>query len=214
MRRLASQALAALVTVACASGQPSLSPVDEQLIASLGFDRDMMVAIRSSGTSFERLTGPTEDDDSAPAAGIVLVTRSGQGRDALRAVRSALDGSGYSAYLNDQAFGHGPDKIAVMKTTNPYDYLAVVRTDGINYDLEHAQVLARYREWADRFGLSLVGAGQDWLEAEFSSQPSDWLAVAREVYEFCPDVVEQGTNDVETLAQEMRSTNTLYLWWD
>jgi hypothetical protein len=101
-----------------------------------------------------------------------------------------------------------------MKTTNPYDYLAVVRTDGINYDLEHAQVLARYREWADRFGLSLVGAGQDWLEAEFSSQPSDWLAFAREVYEFCPDVVEQGTNDVETLAQEMRSTNTLYLWWD
>jgi Domain of unknown function (DUF4253) len=59
-----------------------------------------------------------------------------------------------------------------------------------------------------------VGAGQDWIEAEFASYPEDWLAFANDVYEFCPDVVDQGASDVATLAAEMRRSNTLYLWWD
>jgi hypothetical protein len=40
------------------------------------------------------------------------------------------------------------------------------------------------------------------------------VAFAREVYAFCPDVVDQGTGAVEALAAEMSRTNTLYLWWD
>ena len=44
--------------------------------------------------------------------------------------------------------------------------------------------------------------------------PADWMALAREVYEFCPDIVDQGTETVERLAYEMRVTNELFLWWD
>ena len=39
-------------------------------------------------------------------------------------------------------------------------------------------------------------------------------AFAREVYAFCPDVVDQGTETVEALAAEMKQENTVYLWWD
>ena len=52
------------------------------------------------------------------------------------------------------------------------------------------------------------------VEAVFVKQPADMDAFAREVYEFCPDVVEQGVGTVKALADEMRRSGILYLWWD
>jgi hypothetical protein len=40
------------------------------------------------------------------------------------------------------------------------------------------------------------------------------LEFAKEVYQFCPDVVDQGTETVEALASERKRTNRVYLWWD
>ena len=76
------------------------------------------------------------------------------------------------------------------------------------------RVLERYRNWDEKYGLRLNGAGMDWLFAEFENPPSDWTAFAREVYEFCPDVVDQGTGSVESLASEMKRMRGVYLWWD
>ncbi len=54
----------------------------------------------------------------------------------------------------------------------------------------------------------------DWLQAEFVTPPSDWNSFAQEVYEFCPDVVDQGTGSVEALSLELQQMNGVYLWWD
>lgn len=62
--------------------------------------------------------------------------------------------------------------------------------------------------------MEIVGAGGDWIEAEFVNQPKHMQVFAEEVYEFCPDVVDQGTDTVEALAEEMQETNLLFLWWD
>ena len=213
---LAALALATLA--ACAKGPPPPSPSsaadDDRLFADVGFDGGLMLLVKTSGVAFERLTGVTPELEDVPASGVVLVTESGRGHDALRAVRGKLAGSPYAAYLNDDGFGRTPDRIAILETHDDYDYLAVVRPDGINHGLDHEQVVERYREWDAAYGLALVGAGQDWIEADIEKPPGDWLAFAREVYEFCPDIVDQGTNDIETLVREMRERNLLYLWWD
>ncbi len=203
-----------LLFVTCANGRASLSSDEEVLVKGLGFDPVAMNSVKALGSSLERLMGRSVDFQRVPAAGVVLLTKPNEGHTVLIAVRRVLAGSSYSAYLNEQAFGHGPDRVAIMKTSDPYAYLAVVRTDGVNYDIDHAQVIARYRELTKRYGLLLVGAGQDWLEAKFSRQPEDWKVFAKEVYAFCPDIVDQGTGTVEALAHEMRRTNTIYLWWD
>jgi len=39
-------------------------------------------------------------------------------------------------------------------------------------------------------------------------------AFAEEVYQFCPDVVDQGAGSIDALAEEMKRTNALFLWWD
>lgn len=123
-------------------------------------------------------------------------------------------GAEYFVFRSEQRFGHGPDEIAVLKTTDQFEVLRVMGTNGWNYDLSPEAVIARVRAWDAEYGLALRGAGFDWLEAEITRPPSDMRSFAEAVYAFCPDVVEQGTQTVAALADEMRRSRTLYLWWD
>ncbi len=206
--------LVLLITLtACTKAEPTLSPQENDLVAAVKMDRALALKVKSFGTSLERLMAATPDGSEVPADGVVLVTKPKRGRETLTKVREQLAGKPYHAFLQDNAFGYGPDKIAVTKTDD-YGYLAIVRTDGINYGLDHPKVIERYKQWDGKYGLKLIGAGQDWLEAEFRNPPGDWPAFAKEVYEFCPDVVDQGTGDVSSLARAMKEANTVYLWWD
>jgi Domain of unknown function (DUF4253) len=38
--------------------------------------------------------------------------------------------------------------------------------------------------------------------------------LAAEVYELCPDVVDQGTMTVEVLEEENKASGRIFLWWD
>jgi hypothetical protein len=213
--RIAGGLIAGGLTAAGAScGAEDPAAADARLAAAIGFEPDVARRIRAHGEALERLVGAGDDLNEAPAMGLVLVVGPGEGREVLPELREELAATDYAAYLMEQGFGFGHDRIAIVRGNDPYAYLAIVRTDGIHYDLTHEDVVARYREWDQRYGLSLVGAGLVWLEAELERPPPDWLAFAREVYEVCPDVVDQGTGDVRALADEMQRTGTLYLWWD
>ena len=48
----------------------------------------------------------------------------------------------------------------------------------------------------------------------FTTELRDPDALARRFYGFCPDIVDQGTGSVASLAAEMRRERTLYCWWD
>lgn len=180
-----------------------------------GLDQSLMLKIQSFGISIEQLMAITSDGDTVPTKGIILNTMPKMGRKTLAQVRSLLANSQYQAYLLAEFFSQkSPDKIAVLKSDDEFHYLSIVQTNGNNYGITHSQVIKRYRQWKKKYGLTLIGAGNDWLEAEFRNPPADWLAFAREVYEFCPDVVDQGTETISSLAEEMHKSNRLYLWWD
>jgi len=87
-------------------------------------------------------------------------------------------------------------------------------TNGTNYDIGTDRIIAHLGEWDRRYGMTLLGAGDDCVEVELARAPSDWGALAREVYEFCPDVVDQGAETVEALAAEMGESRRIFLWWD
>ncbi|QNP41974.1 DUF4253 domain-containing protein [Lysobacter solisilvae (ex Woo and Kim 2020)] len=212
MRRILAVSLL-FVLAGCAAAKTGLSPEEMKLATEAHIDSEIAARARAQGRSLERLLAMTPDHDEAPSDGLVVVTDPGQGRKALQRLRKELAGSPYRAYLRDDRFGNGADRLAVVKGDD-YGYLATVRTDGINYDLDHDRIMERYRAWDARYGLKLVGAGTDWLEVELVTPPADWQAFAEEVYRFCPDVVDQGTGDVEALAAEMKAANTVFLWWD
>jgi len=60
----------------------------------------------------------------------------------------------------------------------------------------------------------LTGIGFDWLEGRFTTAIRDPRALARRFYAFCPDIVDQGTETVAALADELRQSLRLYCCWD
>lgn len=65
-------------------------------------------------------------------------------------------------------------------------------TNGANYDVGPQELIDRLQAWSTRSAFRLVGAGVDWIELQFQRLPSDLTAFAQEVYDFCPDTLDQG----------------------
>ena len=51
--------------------------------------------------------------------------------------------------------------VAVIKGTDDLDILRYRRTDGINYDLENADIVAKISEWKSKYGLTVIGCSRD-----------------------------------------------------
>ena len=51
-------------------------------------------------------------------------------------------------------------------------------------------------------------------DLDFKKLPSDLDAFSEEVYEFCPDSVDQGVGEVENLKELIKEMNGIWLWWD
>lgn len=184
------------------------------MIKQLGLDASLLSRLKLPGEHFERLLGQTLESEDVPTDGVVLVSAPGKATDRLREVRNVLRGTAYSAWLNDDGYGDRSNKIAILRGVDELAYLKMVYVAGPNYGIAHEQVLGKYIEWRKRYGMRLIGADMDWLSASISKPPENWKAFAAEVYEFCPDIVDQGTNTVDRLAEEMRKSMELFLWWD
>jgi hypothetical protein len=199
---------------AAAEAPDATRAAQQALLEEVGLLGGLAERVRAEGVGLERLMAQTPDFDEVPAAGVVVVTAPGDGRARLVALRRLLPGSGFRAYLKEERFGSGPDRVAVARVADDAAYLAIVRTDGVNHGLEHEDVMRLYAAWDARLGLRLDGAGLDFIEARITRPPADWNALAAEVHAACPDLVDQGLGSVEALAEDMRRHQTLSLWWD
>jgi hypothetical protein len=66
------------------------------------------------------------------------------------------------------------------------------RTDGINCGLSTDDIVRVLTDWDTRFGIELSDVAADRLVVRFAKLPADLAPFAREIYEFCPDIVDQG----------------------
>lgn len=66
------------------------------------------------------------------------------------------------------------------------------QTDAINYDLFTEDIIARLKTWESLCRFSLGDVQPDCVEVEFETLPVDLDAFAREVADFCPDIISQG----------------------
>lgn len=80
---------------------------------------------------------------------------------------------------------------------------------------EHHAVLLR--DWNARYGAEVIAIGLDSLECSVRSRPStrdEALALAREHYAYCPDLVDQGFETLAALAADLMVSETWRFWWD
>ena len=148
--------------------------------------------------------------------GLVFSETNLKAYDLVFSLKGKFKEKGYLIFLLENNFniGNKLDNIGVLKTTDKYTVLKQIGTDGINHDITNDSLLSIIKHFDKNYSLELIGASGDWCEFIIHKEPKNWIQFAKEVYKVCPDVVDQGTETVEALADEMKKTKRLYFWWD
>lgn len=208
---------------ACTHPRQSVS-ADYQLADSIHFDHAIVDELRKiTPAKFERLVTSIEEYDFESRRSKTVERSSPDALEfeadstttaLLSGLKENFNARGYLIFLSEENFGNAPNKFAVLKSADQFDILRCRLTQAVNYDIGTDSLIKKLKEWNSRYPFEITGAHIDWVSANFITPPDDFGAFAKEVYAFCPDVVDQGTGTVEALADEMKTGNWLYLWWD
>lgn len=148
---------------------------------------------------------------------ISVIASEGEALDLVAAIRAELV-AGYSAFsgtdlwLGDEVHP-GEVEVVVAPIATKWDILRLARTDPANYDMETEDVINWLSARDSSLQIDILQANTDTIFATLGAVPADLDSFLEELYEFCPDIVDQGTGSVEGL-REMIDARVLYLWWD
>lgn len=106
-----------------------------------------------------------------------------------------------------------PQRLLCFPTTDKYDAVAAMRTEGPNYELATGGILHWLRETEKRQPFILTGIGSDCLAGEFITGIRDAETVARRMIEFCPGI-EDGFDDEADFADDLGKSRRFSFWWD
>lgn len=107
--------------------------------------------------------------------------------------------------------------VIVLPTQDPAEAIAMLQYGGWNACPPPEEHVAAFRSWRERFGFEPVSIGHDVIEGRVTRRPADRtaaLALARELYAYCPDIVDQGTENLATLAAILMVSDWWFFWWD
>lgn len=205
----------------------TLTSKERHICDSLKMDTSLIILLRPYTTatiepfhySLSRLIlrdGTEKELDPVYLPGIVFKEKTATTETILNDLSDTFRNKGYSIFVLDRNYGirNKPDVMGILKTTNKYEVLKSIQTDGANYEIDTDSLVSIIKSFDSKYSLELVGASGDWCEFKINKEPADWLILAREAYMVCPDIVDQGAGTVEALADEMKRTRRLYFWWD
>jgi ankyrin repeat protein len=115
---------------------------------------------------------------------------------------------------SDRGYTTGKDTLTLLPTTKRNEVLAAYQTNGANCEIYTADVIRWLDELEKAQPFLMTGAGFDWCEGAFTKPLKDSKKLAKQMYEFCPDIVNQGVQDVSRLALELKKTQRFFFWWD
>lgn len=107
--------------------------------------------------------------------------------------------------------------IALLPTRDPTLIPAFLNFGGWNECPEAAVQVAAARQWFDKYGAEIVAVTDDIVEYRVRTRPAsrdEAMALAREHFEFCSDIVLQGPGTLEPLAATLMASDWWFFWWD
>ncbi len=193
----------------------ALSPYAETVAKIIKFDRQVLIMMKQeTGGAIHRMIGYDEDNFQIIVDGIFVPVSEEKTEEALSILRKKLAPLKYMAFVIEMNDSIKTDKIGVLKGTDQYEILRIMHTDGDEYDISNSDVIDRLKEWEKTSPFDIIGADNDWVEIEFKTLPKDLKSFAEEVYDFCPDAVDQGPGSTPELVRDIQQTKRLFLWWD
>ncbi len=96
----------------------------------------------------------------------------------------------------------------MQKTSNtdPFDEIRKAGTSAPNFDLDTDAVIEHLTKWQSLCSFTVANAQGDRVDITFTTLPADMDAFVRDLYEFCPDLVDQGTGCVHEMVEMMEET--------
>ncbi len=88
--------------------------------------------------------------------------------------------------------------------SQPEDEFAMIReqhTSAPNFDLNTEDIIAELRRWKALCSFHVTHAGGDRATIKFETLPADMESFVKELYAFCPDLVDQGTGCVAEMVE-------------
>lgn len=131
----------------------------------------------------------------------------------LKSLKEKLNNQCYVFY-SKISYDATPEIICFLRSNDKYDVLRSLGTNGINYDIDTDQLVKRLTSWDNNYGIEIEGADSDWVDIKFINLPTDLKKIAEEIYDFCPDSVDQGVGSIEELENYLKENNEVFLWWD
>ena len=107
--------------------------------------------------------------------------------------------------------------IVVLPTKFGWEVPAYLNWGGWNANPPPEVHVAALRAWHERYGATLVGLGGDAMNLRVSRRPKsreEALALSREHYAYCQDIVDQGVETLSALAASHLESDWWYFWWD
>ena len=185
-----------------------------EMAIQLGFSEEDLTIIKGiANTQLEPLYQNDLDSNvAAKTVGISFKTNEAYAENQVAKLNTELKQIGYLGFICD----HDHKIIGIIKGTDQFNILRIQQTNGDNYDISNEDVISKLIEWNKRYPFTITGADFDWMEAVFEVLPTnkEFNAFAKELYKFCPDIVDQGSGSIKELIKEMKETRKLYLWWD
>lgn len=189
-----------------------LLPEEEALGAKIGFDQETLLLIKQvSRGKIRQFEMVDENNQTVKVNGVLIDSPSINNQDIVFSLRFPLLLSGYLAFAADNYEGR---EVGILKGNDQFEIVKVMNTDGINYGHNNKDVIAKLKQWMEKYPFDIIGAGIDWVEIEFREVPKDLNSFSKEVYDFCPDSVEQGVGSIGSLEQSIKASKRLFLWWD
>lgn len=77
--------------------------------------------------------------------------------------------------------------------------------------------VSAFRSWRDRYGAELIGISGEVLNLRVKKKPrsrQEALDLARELYDYDKDIVDQGVETLSNLAAALKAYEWWYFWWD
>ena len=88
----------------------------------------------------------------------------------------------------------------------PFAAIREAGTAAPNFDLDTDAIIERLTEWQRLCSFSVAGAEADTVDIKFATFPKDMDKFVQDLYEFCPDLVDQGTGCVHEMIEAMEET--------
>lgn len=108
----------------------------------------------------------------------------------------------------------GEVEVVVGPARDQFDIVRLARTDAVNYDMGTEALYKKLRAIHDVAPIDILHAETDTITFRFIELPADVPKMAQTLYAFCPDIVDQGAGTVAALADSIRETRRVTLWWD